>query len=141
MAREFFRADRVSDAIQRSLAGFIQHEIRDPRIGMVNINAVDVTRDLAYAKVYVTFVGVDSDKESEQGAAILNKASTFLRTLLSKELNMRTTPKLQFFYDRSAVRGQELSHLIDKAIASNKSQQQEDPSLQNQDNSEESGEG
>lgn len=117
MPREFTRSDRVSDAIQRLLAQVIPAEIRDPRIGMVNINDVTVTRDMAFAKVYVTFVGVDDEKESIAAASILNKASGFLRTFLAKELSMRTVPKLQFIYDKTSVKGQALSTLIDRAIA------------------------
>ena len=117
MPREFTRSDRVSDAIQRLLAQVIPAEIRDPRIGMVNINDVTVTRDMAFAKVYVTFVGVDDEKQSLDAAAILNKASGFLRTFLAKELSMRTVPKLQFIYDKTSVKGQALSSLIDRAIA------------------------
>ncbi len=117
MPREFTRSDRVSDAIQRLLAQVIPAEIRDPRIGMVNINEVTVTRDMAFAKVYVTFVGVDDEKQSQDAAAILNKASGFLRTFLAKELSMRTVPKLQFIYDKTSVKGQALSSLIDRAIA------------------------
>ena len=128
MAREFLRSDRVADAIQRSLANLIQHEIRDPRVGMVNINSVTVTRDLAYSKVYVTFVGVESDAESEEAVKVLNNASAFLRTMLSKDVKMRATPNLQFIYDRSSVRGQELSQLIDKAVASDGGRQSESDS-------------
>jgi ribosome-binding factor A len=117
MPREFTRSDRVSDAIQRLVAQVIAQEIRDPRIGMVNINAVTVTRDMAFAKVYVTFVGVDDEKASLEAAAVLNKASGFLRTFVAKELSMRTVPKLQFIYDKTSIRGQQLSSLIDKAIA------------------------
>ena len=115
MPREFTRSDRVSDAIQRILGQVIAQEIRDPRIGMVNINAVTVTRDMAYAKVYVTFVGAD-ETESLAAAAVLNKASGFLRGFIAKELIMRSVPKLQFIYDKTAIRGQELSFLIDRAI-------------------------
>lgn len=117
MPREFTRSDRVSDAIQRLLAQVIPAEIRDPRIGMVNINDVTVTRDMAFAKVYITFVGVDDEKQSLEAASILNKASGFLRTFLAKELSMRTVPKLQFIYDKTSVKGQALSSLIDRAIA------------------------
>lgn len=117
MPREFTRSDRVSDAIQRLLAKLIPQEIRDPRIGMVNINDVTVTRDMAYAKVFVTFVGSESDAEGQESAAILNKAAGFLRSFLAKELSMRTVPKLQFVYDKTSIRGQELSSLIDRAVA------------------------
>ena len=127
MPREFTRSDRVSDAIQRLLGQVIPQEIRDPRIGMVNINAVTVTRDRAFAKVYVTFVGVDDEKASLDAAAALNKASGFLRTFVAKELTMRTVPKLQFIYDKTSVRGQELSSLIDKAIAQDNLHPKDDP--------------
>ncbi len=120
MPREFTRSDRVSDAIQRFLAQLIPQEIRDPRIGMVNINDVTVTRDMSYAKVYVTFVGNDSEEEGIEGAKRLNGASGFLRSLLAKEMNMRTVPRLQFLYDKTAIRGQELSNLIDRAVAGDK---------------------
>ncbi|UUA72165.1 30S ribosome-binding factor RbfA [Cellvibrio sp. QJXJ] len=116
MPREFTRSDRVSDAIQRILAQVIHSEIRDPRIGMVNINEVTVTRDMAYAKVYVTFVGVDDEKDSITAASILNKASGFLRTFIARELSMRTVPKLQFIYDKTSVKGQALSTLIERAL-------------------------
>jgi ribosome-binding factor A len=115
MPREFTRSDRVSDAIQRILGQVITQEIRDPRIGLVNINAVTVTRDMAYAKVYVTFVGAD-EAESLAAASVLNKASGFLRGFIAKELVMRSVPKLQFIYDKTAIRGQEISFLIDRAM-------------------------
>jgi len=135
MPREFTRSDRVSDAIQRLLAKLIPQEMRDPRIGMVNVNEVTVTRDMAYAKVYVTFVGNDSDEEGAQGAKLLNGATGFLRSLLAKELNMRSVPKLQFFYDRTAIRGQELSNLIDRALADDRARHGEDASDGDQDKS------
>lgn len=124
MAREFARTDRIADAIKRSLAGFIQHEIRDPRVGMVNINSVDVTRDLAFAKVYVSFVGRDEadEQECDESVKVLNGAAGFLRSLLAKEMNIRTTPKLTFFYDKTALTGQRLSGLIDRAISQDNSQ-------------------
>lgn len=134
MPREFTRSDRVSDAIQRLLGQLIPQEIRDPRVGMVNINGVTVTRDMAYAKVYVTFVGMQDEQASLDAAAVLNKASGFLRTFLAKELSMRTVPKLQFIYDKSAIRGQELSFLIDRAIAEDREHHQDEDDLESGDN-------
>ena len=122
MAREFTRSDRVADAVQRLLSQLIPAEIRDPRVGMININDVDVARDLSIAKVYITVVGAEPDA-CEQAVTILNKAAGFLRTLMSKEMTMRTTPKLQFFYDVTAHQGQVLSSLIDKAVASDQAKQ------------------
>lgn len=126
MPREFTRSDRVSDAIQRLLAQVIPAEIRDPRVGLVNINEVTVTRDMAFAKVYVTFVGRDDEKESLEAASVLNKASGFLRTFLAKELSMRTVPKLQFIYDKTSIKGQALSSLIDRALKEDSLHQHDD---------------
>ncbi len=116
MARDFKRTDRLGDAIQRILAQLLQFEVRDPRIGMVNINDVNVSRDLSIARVYVTFVGKESDEECAEAEEALNKAAGFLRSQLAKELDIRTTPRLHFIYDATSVRGQKLSNLIDKAM-------------------------
>lgn len=124
MAREFSRTDRIGDAIKRLLAVFIQQEVRDPRVGMVNINDVVVSRDLAVAKVYVTFVGRDSESQCEEAAGALNNAAGYLRSLLAKDLSLRVTPKLQFFYDKTPKRGQALSSLIDRALAEDQSKHQ-----------------
>ena len=120
MPREFFRSDRVADAIQRTVANLLRLEVRDPRVGMVNINEVQVTRDLAYAKLYVTFVDKDDERTCKEAVDVLNNAAAFLRSHLAKELKMRSTPKLQFFYDATSIRSQELSHLIDRAVASDR---------------------
>jgi ribosome-binding factor A len=117
MPREFARTDRVADAIQRILATTITQELRDPRIGLVNVNDVSITRDMAHAKVYVTFVGVDDEAHCCVAAEALNHAAGFLRTVVAKELGIRVTPSLQFFYDKTSVRGQALSSLIDRAVA------------------------
>ena len=57
MAKEYARTQRVADYLQRELAALIQHEVRDPRVGMVSITGVDVSRDLGHAKVYYTSMG------------------------------------------------------------------------------------
>lgn len=121
MAREFKRTDRLGDAVQRILAQLIQTEVRDPRIGMVNINDVEVSRDLSFAKVFVTFVDKTTEEECIEGVEALNKAAGFLRSMLSKELDIRITPKLSFRYDATSVKGQQLSQLIDKAVKQDRS--------------------
>ncbi|GAA5317108.1 MAG: 30S ribosome-binding factor RbfA [Candidatus Pelagadaptatus aseana] len=121
MAREFNRTDRLADAIQRFLAQAIQFEVRDPRVGMVNINDVEVSRDLSHARVYVTYVDRETDAEIEESTQALNKASGFLRSMLAKELDIRMTPRLNFIYDKTSVKGQALSSLIDRAVAQDQS--------------------
>ncbi len=117
MAREYARPQRVADFLKRELAQLIQQEIRDPRIGMVNVNAVDVSRDLAHAKVFVTFLGQESEAEASQQLEILNKASGFLRSRVAAGSDMRSTPKLRFYFDSSISRGRHLSTLIEDALA------------------------
>jgi ribosome-binding factor A len=125
MPREFTRKDRVSDALQRELAELIREEVRDPRLGMVNVTAVEANRDLAHAKVYVTFVGISSEEDGNQATEVLNGAAGFLRSRIAKRMQMRTTPKLRFIYDRSGTRGQDLSALIEHAVHSDKMRQAE----------------
>jgi ribosome-binding factor A len=117
MAREFKRTDRLGDAIQRSLAQLIQQEIRDPRIGMVNVNDVKVSRDLANAKVYIAFVGRDDEESCAEGTEALNLAAGFLRSQMARDLNVRTIPRLKFIFDSTALDGNRMDSLITKAIS------------------------
>ena len=117
MPREFTRAERVSDAVQQELAVLIRDEVRDPRVGMVSVTDVDVSRDLAYAKIHVTFIGDHPQKEIDEAMAALNGASGYLRKLLASSIKLRITPKLTFLFDESGRRGQHLSALIDYAIS------------------------
>lgn len=126
MPREFKRSDRVADAIQRSIAHIIQMEMRDPRLGMVNINAVSVSKDLAIAKVYVTFIGQSQASDNQEKVDVLNNAASFIRGLMAKDLSLRTTPRLSFVFDESVVRGQQMTDLIDRALSSDKSQQNDE---------------
>ena len=64
MAKEYSRTQRVADYLQRELAALIQHEVRDPRVGMVSITGVNVSRDLGHAKVYYTVLGSDSGEDA-----------------------------------------------------------------------------
>ncbi|BBM02084.1 30S ribosome-binding factor RbfA [Microbulbifer sp. GL-2] len=126
MAREFHRADRVADAMRRELAQLIQHEVRDPRLGMVNVNDVEVNRDLATAKVFVTFVGEDDRNKIDISIEVLNKAAGFLRSQLARTIQMRSIPRLYFRYDETSVRGQALSALIEKAVNEDRKHQDDD---------------
>jgi ribosome-binding factor A len=117
MPREFTRAERVSDAVQQELAVLIRDNIRDPRVGMLSVTDVEISRDLAYAKAFVSFVGERDQKDIDAALEALNGASGYLRKLLAGSIKLRITPKLQFFYDESGRRGQHLSALIDLAVS------------------------
>lgn len=120
MGREFSRTQRIADFLKRELATVLQFEFRDPRLGMVSITDVEVSRDLAHAKIYVTVLGKDSEEEAKDSVDVLNNASGFLRSQLARSNNARTTPKLRFHFDKSIGRGSYLSSLIDRAVASDK---------------------
>ncbi len=117
MPREFSRAQRIADQLQKDLASILQLEVRDPRVGMVTINDVKVSHDLSYADIYITFMGIDeSIKSFTTATKILNQAAGYLRTRLSKALRLRFVPNLRFHYDESLLRGQRLNSLIDQVI-------------------------
>ena len=126
MSREFTRADRVADAIQRELAIMIRESVRDPRVGMTSITDIEVSRDLAYCKAYVSFVGERNDDKIESAMSALNGASGYLRSLLATRIKLRTTPKISFTYDDTGVKGQRISTLIDRAVSSNAPRSEQD---------------
>jgi ribosome-binding factor A len=120
MAREYSRTQRVADFLKRELANLIQQQIRDPRVGMVSVTDVEVSRDMAHAKVYITVLGQESQDQAQESIDALNQASGFLRSAMAKNNTARTTPKLRFYFDNSVGRGQYLSGLIDRAVAADK---------------------
>jgi len=120
MAREYTRSQRVGDFLKQELASLIQLEVRDPRLGMVSITGVEVSRDMSHAKVYTTVLGKESKAEAEESMVVLNRAAGFLRTQLARNSNARTTPRLHFYFDASVARGQHLSTLIEQALAQDK---------------------
>lgn len=126
MPREFSRLDRVADQLQRELAQLIQREIKDPRVGMVTINSVDVSKDLAVADIYVTVMGKDTLEEVKPSIEALNHAAGFLRNEVARAMMLRIVPKLRFHYDPTVVQGRYMSTLIDKAIAQDKQQHTDD---------------
>lgn len=120
MAKEFSRTQRIGDQMQRELASLIQREIKDPRLGLITITAVEVSRDLSHAKVFITIMGKDDDDDEDAvkgNLRILNDAGGFLRMQLGKAMKLRTVPQLHFSYDASVRRGVELTSLIERAVA------------------------
>jgi ribosome-binding factor A len=104
------RPQKLGDQIQRELSELLQRELRDPRVGMVTITAVDVSPDLSHAKIFFTLLGKEHLEETTKG---LQRAAGFLRTRLARRINIYTTPELRFEYDESVERGDRLSRLID----------------------------
>lgn len=118
MAKEFSRSERVGDYVRRELALIIQREVRDPRLGMVSITAVDVSRDISHARVHFTLLGSDTAEDAKPCTDVLNKAAGFLRSALARDASMRSVPKLRFVFDSSIGRGRDLEALISRARSS-----------------------
>jgi ribosome-binding factor A len=108
------RGFQVADQIQRDLAEIIARELKDPRVGMVTITAVEVTPDYAHAKVFFSLLVGDP----EETTAALNQAAGFLRNHLFKRLHIHTVPTLHFQFDRTTERAADMNALIAKAVSS-----------------------
>ena len=107
------RGFRVADQIQRDLAELIARELKDPRVGMVTIQAVEVTPDYSHAKVFFSVLGSDPQLALEG----LSQAAGFLRNLLFKKLHIHTVPTLHFVYDQTPERAADMNSLIAKAVS------------------------
>ena len=110
------RGFKVADQIQRDLTELIARELKDPRVGMVTMQAVEVTPDYAHAKVFFSLLMGDPD-ETQDG---LNAGGGFLRSGLFKRLHIHTVPTLHFVYDRTTERAADMNALIAKAVASSR---------------------
>ncbi|PAV26819.1 ribosome-binding factor A [Tamilnaduibacter salinus] len=120
MPKEFSRTERVGDQIQRELAQLIQREVKDPRLGMVTINAVRVSRDLGYADVYISLLTTDDLSEDHPDIAdalmVLRKAGGFLRGQIGRAMKLRVVPELRFHFDNAMSQSRRLDDLIDQAV-------------------------
>lgn len=126
MSREFKRSDRVAQELQKEVAVILQREVKDPRIGMVTVSDVEVSRDLSYAKIFVTFL-FDNDPDAiSQGMKGLEKASPYIRTLVGKAMRLRIVPELRFIYDESLVEGMRMSNLVSTVIKNDEEKHKED---------------
>lgn len=106
---------RIAEQIQRDLSELIARELKDPRVGMPTISAVELSPDYAHAKVYFSLLVGDT----QEAQSALNQAAGFLRNHLFRRLHIHTVPTLRFFYDPSTERASEMDALIARAVASN----------------------
>ncbi|MBD3657081.1 30S ribosome-binding factor RbfA [Marinobacter sp.] len=120
MPREFSRIDRIGDQMQRELAMLIQREIKDPRVGMVTVNAVKVSRDFGYADIYVSLLTTEEltedSPEVRDSLAVLNKAAGFLRGQVGRAMKLRMVPHLRFHFDALLGQSRRMDSLIREAV-------------------------
>ena len=117
MPKEYARSERMASQIQRELASLVQTGLKDPRLSTPSILEVQVSKDLAHARVYFSVL---QPEDAADCLDALNSASGFLQREIGKTLKARVTPKLSFIYDDTDIRGRQLSDLIDSAIASDR---------------------
>ena len=106
------RMRRVNEAIREVVSTHIAGDLADPRIGFVTVTAVDTTPDLRHARVYVTVLGVEHERE--QALAGLSASRGYLQAQIGSQLTMKRTPTLEFRYDDSTDRGMRVSQLLDE---------------------------
>lgn len=109
------RLRRVADQVQKELSDIIRSELKDPRVGMITLTGVEMSPDLAHAKVFFTSLN-DGDREATMTG--LRRSAGFLRSLLGRRIKIHNTPELHFEYDASVAEGMRLSKLIDEAVQS-----------------------
>ena len=118
MPREFPRARRVEEQLKRLLAELVRREIKDPRVGLVTITSVEVSKDLSHANVYFTpFAGIG---DAAAALEALQHAAGFLRHQVRDQMRLRVAPEIVFRIDDSVERGARLSALIHDAVESDR---------------------
>jgi ribosome-binding factor A len=122
MPKDFSRSERLASQIQRELAHLVRTELKDPRIAQPSILDVEVSRDLAFAKVYFSVL---DPADSESTARALNSAAGFLQRELGRLIKARSTPKLTFIFDDTDIRGRNMDELIDAVVAKDQQKHQD----------------
>ncbi|WP_115719383.1 30S ribosome-binding factor RbfA [Gallaecimonas mangrovi] len=117
MAREVSRTRRVGQELQREIAMILQREVKDPRVGMVTVSGVEVSRDLSHAKIFITLFEQNEDKVKETLKG-LAEAKPYIRSLVGSRLRLRIVPELKFVHDTSLIEGMRISNAVSQAIAS-----------------------
>lgn len=112
MAREFGRSQRVASEMQKELASILQRDVDDSRLGFVTINDVELSKDLAVAKIYVTVLDAQDDAAKRANVKVLNEISPFIRHELARRMRLRHISELHFYYDHSFDTGMRVAELL-----------------------------
>lgn len=109
--------EKVSSAILRNISDIIRNEVKDPKIGFITVTDCEVTNDLSYAKVYVTFLGKEERKKA--GMKALERSKGFIRRELSRKIKTRKCPELIFVLDDSLERSDRIENILNNINSSN----------------------
>lgn len=119
--KSFPRSRRIAEQVQRTLSELLRRELKDPRLGMVTITEVRMSKDLAYATVFYSVLGGDESQAQE----ILEEAADMLRGPLGRALHLRHAPELRFTRDELIAEGARMSELINSAVSKDKERRTE----------------
>lgn len=112
MVKEYNRAQRVAQTMHKEIAMILQRKVKDPRISMVTVSGINMSRDLTYAKVFVTFLNKNTPDQLKNSLNGLKNATGFIRNLLKQTMHLRIMPTLNFSYDNSFMQGIYISNLL-----------------------------
>ncbi|MEW8971161.1 30S ribosome-binding factor RbfA [Mesobacillus jeotgali] len=104
------RVNRVGEQMKKELGDIISRKIKDPRVGFVTVTDVQVTGDLQQAKVYISVLGDEQQREDTLKG--LAKAKGFIRTEIGQRIRLRKTPELIFEFDETMAYGNRINSLI-----------------------------
>ncbi|KOR32269.1 ribosome-binding factor A [Achromatium sp. WMS3] len=119
--REFQRTERLGAQFCKELAAIFQEMVRDPRLGIITIQEVRVTNNLAHAKIFFTCFNSNTNSDTKTTETLLNTTlAGFLRRELAHRMRMRVIPKLQFIHDTTIEYGEHLTRLINQVTTDQK---------------------
>ena len=104
------KKEKMDNIIQKAVSEIIQFELKNPHVGFVPITGVDVTNDMSYAKIFVSFLG--KEERAKAGLKALNQSKGFIRSALAKRLSIRKTPELIFKLDSSLEQGNRIEKIL-----------------------------
>ncbi len=114
MPKEFHRSERVSGLLHRVVSDIVRNEVRDPRLNLVTLTDLQLSRDLSVAKIY--FTSMDDAAELESIKTVLNGAAGFIRSRVGREVKLRIMPELRFLVDEAELHGRRISGLINDVM-------------------------
>ncbi len=104
------RQEKVKEFLKEEISDIIRRELKDPRLGFVTVTGAEITVDLRHARVYVSIMG--TDQEREKSMAVLKNSQRFVRQAFAKRCTMKVLPEIEFRLDESVNRGARISELL-----------------------------
>ena len=114
MPKEYGRSNRVASEMQKELASILRHDIDDSRLGLITLNEVVLSKDLASAKIYFTVLN-SSEQGKKDHQKWLNELTPLIRHYLAKKMRLRHISELKFYYDDSFDTGMRVAELLNEA--------------------------